>query len=701
MKTRHRKEKKLRFEGLEGRLALSSVGLLHPATFAAASIAPQATSSSNWSGYAAESSLTNAQQGSVSAVSGSWTVPAVTSTNRQMATTAVWVGIDGYSSSTVEQIGTESDVVNGTPTYYAWYEMYPQDSVEIPSMKVAAGDNITASVQYISPSAGGAHAGQFMLTITDTTEQAKGVANESVTYYEGASQSQRSSAEWIVEAPSSNTGVLPLANFSTVTFSNASATINGTTGPIDAFANAQIDMSNGRAQEDSTSAVSDSGSTSGFTVTYTSPSSGSTTPTPHSRWGGWGWGWGGGQGIGLSQPGGGQTTTTTTSTDPTTTTTTTTTTTAAATTTTLTTSVPSTSYGQQVTLTAVVQPSSGSGPVTGEVQFLDGGAVIGTAQLNAGQAVLTVSNLAVGAHTLTAEYVGDTDFATSSSTTPASPNLTVNAAGTYTLVTLSANPVAPGNPVTFTAHVSSQVAGGGSASPFGNFGRGGGGPAAAAVPDGTVLFTAVDSTGQKITGTGTVENGVATFSTSALAAGAYTVTAVYQPGASGDYATSTSQPVAGQVSSTLTPTKISVTMSPQSNLTAGDQVTYTVTVSAAGRLVHATPSGTLTFVNAVTGEPLSGTPATITLDSSGKATFTTTYTTDKIIVTYVPDATGAASFASSQAVLPVSGPQGGGGGGGWGGGGGGHHGRHGAGSVVDQALQLYLNGGRQYGRSRG
>ena len=40
---------------------------------------------------------------------------------------SVWVGIDGYSSNTVEQIGTEQDVsANGKTSYYAWYEMYPQ-----------------------------------------------------------------------------------------------------------------------------------------------------------------------------------------------------------------------------------------------------------------------------------------------------------------------------------------------------------------------------------------------------------------------------------------------------------------------------------------------------------------------------------------------------------------------------------------------
>ena len=47
------------------------------------------------------------------------TVPSGGST----AYSSFWVGIDGFSSSSVEQMGTDSDVVNGIPTYYAWYNV--------------------------------------------------------------------------------------------------------------------------------------------------------------------------------------------------------------------------------------------------------------------------------------------------------------------------------------------------------------------------------------------------------------------------------------------------------------------------------------------------------------------------------------------------------------------------------------------------
>ena len=93
------------------------------------------------------------------------------------------------------------------------------------------------------------------MTITDTSK-----TNDTFTTTQSASGVQRSSAEWIVEAPSSNQGVLTLANFSTVTFSNATATINGVTGPIDSssWQAAAINISAGRSSvETSVSGLTD------------------------------------------------------------------------------------------------------------------------------------------------------------------------------------------------------------------------------------------------------------------------------------------------------------------------------------------------------------------------------------------------------------------------------------------------------------
>src|SRR5207245_2181338 len=110
-----------------------------------------------------------------------------------------------YSSSSVEQIGTDSDIANGVPTYYAWYEMYPNPFSKIYTVPVKPGDVIAASVSYTGSD-------NFHLVISNTT------AGQSFSIDKLASGVQRSSAEWIAEAPSSISGVLPLTNFGTVNF---------------------------------------------------------------------------------------------------------------------------------------------------------------------------------------------------------------------------------------------------------------------------------------------------------------------------------------------------------------------------------------------------------------------------------------------------------------------------------------------------
>ena len=145
------------------------------------------------------------------------------------------MGIDGYSDTTVEQIGTEQDVVNGSAVYDAWWEMYSsgkgQPEQIITGMTIKPGDSITASVQYITS---GTYAGDFELSIVDNSR-----ANDSFTTYESSSQTQsplaqRTSAEWIVEAPTVGGSIAAVADFGSVTFTNASATINGVSGPINA-----------------------------------------------------------------------------------------------------------------------------------------------------------------------------------------------------------------------------------------------------------------------------------------------------------------------------------------------------------------------------------------------------------------------------------------------------------------------------------
>jgi len=140
-------------------------------------------------------------------VSSSWTVPSVSCAGT--AYSSFWVGLDGDTSGTVEQTGTDSDCSGSTPQYYAWYEMYPKFPVNF-SNPVQAGDKMSASVTTNG-------SGTFTLTISDTS---RGWTNTTNARLKRASLA---SAEIIAEAPSSSGGVLPLANFGTVSFSGATA----------------------------------------------------------------------------------------------------------------------------------------------------------------------------------------------------------------------------------------------------------------------------------------------------------------------------------------------------------------------------------------------------------------------------------------------------------------------------------------------
>jgi hypothetical protein len=220
-------------------------------------------SSTNWSGYAVTGS-----SGQVTSVQGSWIVPAVTGSRRTTAYSSFWVGIDGFNSNTVEQIGTDSDVQRGRPVYYAWYEFYPNPMYQISTLSISPGDVISASVTYSSSQ------NTFTVSITDTSKSTSWTSQP--TTVSGATES---SAEWIAEAPSSYFGVLPLANFGTVKFGYDStavagtcyATLNGVTGTIGSFGSAvqQITMVSRRgAVKAQPSALSTDGTS--FSVTWKS-----------------------------------------------------------------------------------------------------------------------------------------------------------------------------------------------------------------------------------------------------------------------------------------------------------------------------------------------------------------------------------------------------------------------------------------------
>jgi hypothetical protein len=202
-----------------------------------------AATSENWSGYAATGS-----SGSFTSVSASWTEPA-TKCSSGNKYSAFWVGLDGYSSRTVEQTGSESDCRGSSSVYSAWWEMYPGGSHNF-SNTVRPGDQFTASVTY----AGGS---KYTLKISDTTQ------GWSHTETKSLASGKRSSAEVIVEAPccTASGGILPLADFGKASFTNAE--VNGSA--IGSASPTKINMASGGVKKDSVSALS--GGT-GFTATW-------------------------------------------------------------------------------------------------------------------------------------------------------------------------------------------------------------------------------------------------------------------------------------------------------------------------------------------------------------------------------------------------------------------------------------------------
>ncbi|MDR3437253.1 Ig-like domain repeat protein [Telmatospirillum sp.] len=179
-----------------------------------------------------------------------------------------------------------------------------------------------------------------------------------------------------------------------------------------------------------------------------------------------------------------------------------------ATTTSLSPSATTPAYGASVTLTATV--AGGSSP-SGAVTFMNGATTLGTGTISGTTATLTTASLPAGANSLTAVYAGD---AINAGSTSSAATVTVSQAPTSTAVSSSLNPAYQNQAISFSATVTSAVAG----SPTGSV---------TFLDGGTAIGSAV-----------TLVNGQATLTTSGLTSGNHTITTSY----SGDstYAASTS-----------------------------------------------------------------------------------------------------------------------------------------------------------------
>jgi len=121
-------------------------------------------------------------------------------------------------------------------------------------------------------------------------------------------------------------------------------------------------------------------------------------------------------------------------------------------------SVNPTVFGQTITFTAgLTPPTGGLPPITGTVQLMLDGTSLGPpatltpATQTYSTATVQVGTIAPGNHAVTVSYSGDANFANGTGNTV---HQQVNQAGTLTTVIPLPNPVAAGQPVTFTAAVS-------------------------------------------------------------------------------------------------------------------------------------------------------------------------------------------------------------------------------------------------------
>src|SRR6266566_6572578 len=97
--------------------------------------------SSNWAGYA----VTHRKP--FTSVTGRWVQPAATCDQLSSTYSAFWVGLGGFSTNSfaVEQTGTLANCSGGSPSYTAWYELYPKPPVML-RMSVRPGDTFSATV---------------------------------------------------------------------------------------------------------------------------------------------------------------------------------------------------------------------------------------------------------------------------------------------------------------------------------------------------------------------------------------------------------------------------------------------------------------------------------------------------------------------------------------------------------------------------
>lgn len=263
-------------------------------------------------------------------------------------------------------------------------------------------------------------------------------------------------------------------------------------------------------------------------------------------------------------------------------------------------------FGTSLALTATVSPAS----AVGAVQFLDGTTVLSTVAVSGGSAATTNSTLAVGTHQLSAKFVptSPATFGTSQSTT--TPAQITKATPTATLVVTPAGPVVRGTAVTLKATVTPTLAG-------------------------TVQFL---SAGTPL-GSATVSGKTAQLSTTTLATGSHSLSALFTP-TSTNYATATSNTVPLSVTPPPPATSTTaLTVTPTGPVAAGTKETLKATISPASA------TGSVQFLDGTTAV---GAPVDVV---AGVATAGTTLEVGSHPLTAKFTSSDAATFKDSTSAV--------------------------------------------------
>ena len=256
--------------------------------------------------------------------------------------------------------------------------------------------------------------------------------------------------------------------------------------------------------------------------------------------------------------------------------------------TTLTSATNTIQLNQTATLRVAITATSGS--VSGPVTFMDGTTVLGTGTASSGTATFSTASLTVGDHPLTARFAGSKGFAASSSSVMM---LTVKALPIKTTTTLVVPAsVVTGSPITLSSTVRAD----------------------SGVPTGVVQFYR----GATLLGSGNVLAGAATLVVPSVPAGSYSLTAQYNG--------STTMASSSSSISTLTvsevPSRPTVQCTPSTpSLVQGGRAVITASAASAAKLPV-----TISFSTDKGSLSVSGSTATLDTTGVGPGVVTVTCT---------------------------------------------------------------------------